>query len=192
MRCTGTTRIDNRENTSEDMACNCEAVPPTSSETLSHREQPRGKNTTRMPKYKSGRMIINPSKRAETSDKISCRTVNTAFTEIVDKFADISGASSGKLWIQKNSKWNPQEWRGALEVFPKRPKCSTVYLVKQKNPIYSQMPAAPEGGCKLMGEESTSPTNPEKGRAGNRKTNIKTSRGTCRPVIKSEQAHCPG
>ena len=48
------------------------------------------------------------------------------------------------------------------------------HLVKQKNPNYGQMLAAPEGGCKLMGGEAASPTYPEEGRSDELKINMHT------------------
>ena len=42
-----------------------------------------------------------------------------------------------------------------------------------------------------MGGEAASPTNPEKGRAGKRKTNIQTVQETRQTVIMNEQVHVP-
>ena len=39
------------------------------------------------------------------------------------------------------------------------------------------MPAAPEGGCKNMGGEASSPTNPKKGRTEKSKINMQIIRG---------------
>ena len=49
-----------------------------------------------------------------------------------------------------------------------------MHLVKLKNNNYGQIPATPEGGCKLMVGAADSPTNPNKGHTENRNINIQT------------------
>ena len=49
-----------------------------------------------------------------------------------------------------------------------------------------------KAGVKFMGRESDSPTNPEKGRAGMRKTNIQIVRDMRQPATTNARVHVHG
>ena len=127
--------------------------------------------------------------RADTVNRILVRIVNPARMEIVNNFANIFGASSGKRRTQNNSNWNPQEWRGALNCFLRGQGIGLCTLLKRKNTTYSQMPATIEGRCELMGGEAALSTKPEKGCSEKCKINMQNVQAIPRTVIKNERVN---
>ena len=78
------------------------------------------------------------------------------------------------------------------QYFSKNPRCWTTHLVKIKIPIIGRYQRCQKVGVNFMGGEDASPTNPDKGRAGNFKTNIQTVQEKRRLVITNARLHGPG
>ena len=71
---------------------------------------------------------------------------------------------SGSIKIMSRSDTSERPYQANIQGF-------VIHLVKLKK-INGHMPAAPEGGCKRMGGEADSPTNPERGHVEKCKRNI--------------------